>query len=193
MFQILTVLYFISILILTFWFKFWNLIYFKIYLRKRNFCTLTPSYIGNVSFETVTMVINSPQPTLLCVITLFVCLSILYDQDFPFFNFVILSVVVVVPTRAFVGRDVGIIWRLTTETGRGRRIRRSIQRRRGNGEKSPPPPPLTHRGGPLVKFLSHPSTTHICNQGEGDPWQKVRPTWSALGRGVGRTRQSRFG
>ena len=35
-------------------------IFFKYILRKRNFCTLTPSYLGNVSFETVTMAVNSP-------------------------------------------------------------------------------------------------------------------------------------
>ena len=51
------------------------------------------------------MVVNSLQPTLLCVITLFVHLSILDNQDVPFLNFVVLSVAVfVVPTRAFVGR-----------------------------------------------------------------------------------------
>ena len=54
------------------------------------------------------MTVNSPQPTLLCVITLFVRLSILDDQDVPLLEFLyisILSIVVfVVPTRAFVGR-----------------------------------------------------------------------------------------
>ena len=34
-------------------------IYSKYILLKRNCCTLTPSYIGNVSFSTVTMAINS--------------------------------------------------------------------------------------------------------------------------------------
>ena len=53
------------------------------------------------------MAVNSPQPTLLCVIILLVCLSSLDDQDIPFLDFFVLSVVVlVVPTRAFVGRGV---------------------------------------------------------------------------------------
>ena len=69
------------------------------------------------------MAVNSPQPTLLCVITLFVCLSCLYEQDSPFLNFVTLFVVVfVVPTRAFVGREVGRIWRLAMEPGIGQRL-----------------------------------------------------------------------
>ena len=45
------------------------------------------------------MDVKSPQPTLLCVITLYVCLSSLNDQDVPFLEFVVLfaaSVVVVV-------------------------------------------------------------------------------------------------
>ena len=68
------------------------------------------------------MAVNSPQPTLLCVITLFIRLSSLYDQDVLFLDFVVLSVVVfVVPTQEFVGREVGRIWRLATEPGRGQR------------------------------------------------------------------------
>ena len=51
------------------------------------------------------MVVNSPQPTVLCDITFFVLLSSLDDQDVPFLDFVVLSIVVlVVPTREFVGR-----------------------------------------------------------------------------------------
>ena len=51
------------------------------------------------------MVVNSPQPTVLCAITLFVLLSSLDDQDVPFLDFFVLSIVVlVVPTREFVGR-----------------------------------------------------------------------------------------
>ena len=95
-------------------------IFFKYILRKRKFRTLTPSYLGGVSFETVTVAVNSPQPTLLCVITSCVCLSRIYEQDVPFLNFVVLSFVVfVVPTRSFVGKEVGRIWRLATEPGRG--------------------------------------------------------------------------
>ena len=56
---------------------------------------MTPSYLGNAFFAAVTMAVNSPQPTLLCVITLCVCLSSLYDQNFPSLDFVILFVVVV--------------------------------------------------------------------------------------------------
>ena len=47
-------------------------------------------------FATVTMAVNSLEPTLFCVITLCVCLSSLYDQDVPFLDFVILPVDVVV-------------------------------------------------------------------------------------------------
>ena len=51
------------------------------------------------------MAVNSTQPTLLFVIKLFICLSSLDNQDFPFIDFVILSVVVfVIPNREFVGR-----------------------------------------------------------------------------------------
>ena len=92
------------------------------------------------------MAVNSPQHTLLCVIKLFACLSSLYEQDIPFLDFVVLSVVIFfVSTRAFVGREVGIIWRLYMEPGRGQRRRRSSQRHRSDGEPSPPLP--THGGG----------------------------------------------
>ena len=51
------------------------------------------------------MEFNSPQPTLFCVITLLVRLSILDNQYFPFLDFVVISVVIfVVPTWAFMGR-----------------------------------------------------------------------------------------
>ena len=51
MFQIFTVFYFISILILMFRFKFRNLIYSSnTFYNKRNYGTPTPSYYGNVSF-----------------------------------------------------------------------------------------------------------------------------------------------
>ena len=51
------------------------------------------------------MVVNSPQPTVLCVFKLFVFLSRLNDQDVPFSDFVVLSIfVLVVPHRAFVER-----------------------------------------------------------------------------------------
>ena len=51
------------------------------------------------------MAVNSPQLTVLCVITLLVLLSRLDDQDAPFLEFVLLSIVVLgVPTQAFVGR-----------------------------------------------------------------------------------------
>ena len=45
------------------------------------------------------------QPTVFCVITLFVLLSSLDDQDVPLLDFVVLYIVLlVVPTRAFVER-----------------------------------------------------------------------------------------
>ena len=51
------------------------------------------------------MAVNSLQPTELCVITLLVLLFILDDQDVPFLEFVLLSIVVLVfPTQAFLER-----------------------------------------------------------------------------------------
>ena len=41
------------------------------------------------------MAVNSPQPTILCVITLCVFLSSLYDQYVPFLDFFVLFVVIV--------------------------------------------------------------------------------------------------
>ena len=77
---------------------------------------MTPSYLGNVSFSTVTMAVNSPQPTLLCVIIMCVFLSSLYYQYVPFLDFFILSsVIIVAPTRSALGRGVGRTWRLATE------------------------------------------------------------------------------
>ena len=170
------VLYFI---LLVFWFRRSDsnsiiLYILQIHLRKRDFRTLNPSYLGNVSFATFTMAVNLPQTTLLCVITLCVWLFSLYDQDLPFLDFVVLSVVVfVVPSREFVGREVGRIWRLATEPGRG-------QRRRRYREPSSTPP--THRGENLDKFLSHPSTTHNSNQGGVEPW-KTSAHLGSLGEG----------
>ena len=83
------------------------------------------------------MTVNSLQPTLLCVIALFVCLSSLYDQDVPLLEVVILSVIIfVVPNREYVGMEVGRIWRLAMEPRRGKRNHRISQRRRGDKEQS---------------------------------------------------------
>ena len=77
---------------------------------------MNPSYLDNVSFATVTMAVNSLQPTLLCVIKLCVCLYSLYDQDIPFLEFFVLSVIVVVaPTQADLGRGFGRTWLLAIE------------------------------------------------------------------------------
>ena len=46
-------------------------------------------------FATVTIAINSPEPTLFCVITLFVWLSSLYDQDVPTLEFFVFVIVVI--------------------------------------------------------------------------------------------------
>ena len=85
-------------------------IYLKFNLRKRNCCTLTPSYSGNVSFSTVTMAVNSPQPTILCVITLCVFLSSLYDQDIPFLDFFVLFVIIVVAVIVVRNHLLGMDW-----------------------------------------------------------------------------------
>ena len=84
-------------------------IYFKFILRKRNCCTLTPSYLRNVSVATVTMAINSLQSTLSCVIKLCV-FTILYDQYTPFLDFFVLFVVVVVATVIVVGNNLLVIY-----------------------------------------------------------------------------------
>ena len=114
--------------------------YFKCILRKRNCYTLNPSYLGKVSFATVTTSVNSLQPTLWCVITLCVCLNSLCDKDVPFRDFVALSVVVIValPRAAWGGGRVSRTRRLATE-----------------------PPQYTHththpRGVPLANFSKGP-------------------------------------
>ena len=69
------------------------------------------------------MVVNSLQPIILCVITLYVYLSSLYDQNVPFLDFVVLSAVVfVVLTLAFVGKEVWRILLLAMVPGRGQRL-----------------------------------------------------------------------
>ena len=56
--------YLLSFTLLLFWFwrsdsnsEIWY--WFQIHLTKKTCCTLTPSYLGNVSFATVTMAVNS--------------------------------------------------------------------------------------------------------------------------------------
>ena len=57
-------------------------------------------------FATVTMAVNSPEPTLFCVITLFVWLSSLYDQDVPSLEFFVYFVVVVIVAFIVVGKGI---------------------------------------------------------------------------------------
>ena len=95
--------------------------------------------------------------------------------------FVLSAVVVVAPTPEALRREVGRTRRLATEPGRGRWSHRISGRRRSSGEPSPPPP--THRGEPLAKFCSHPSTTHIVNQGGGGPLAKSLSHPGSLGEG----------
>ena len=85
-------------------------IYFKFILRERNPCTLTPSYLGSVNVATVIMAVNSPEPTLLCIITLCVFLSSLYDQDVPFLELFVFFVVVVVAVTVVGNHLRGIDW-----------------------------------------------------------------------------------
>ena len=56
------------------------------------------------------MAFNSSQPTLLCVITLCVCLSSLYDQDVPFLDFFVLFFVVVVAVIVVKNHLLGMDW-----------------------------------------------------------------------------------
>ena len=83
---------------------------FKFISRKRNLCTLTPSYLGNVSVATVTMAVNSPEPTILCFIMLCVCLSSLYDQYFPFLLFFVLFVIILAVVIAIRNHLLGMYW-----------------------------------------------------------------------------------
>ena len=78
---------------------------------------MTPSYLGNVSFETVTMAVNSPQPTLSCVISLCVCLYSLYDQDVSFIDFFVLFVVVVVAVIVVDNHLLGMDWSVVIPLG----------------------------------------------------------------------------
>ena len=63
------------------------------------------------------MAVNSPQPNLLCVIKLCVCLSSLYDQDSPFFDFVVLFIVVVVANIVVRNHLLGMDWSVVTPLG----------------------------------------------------------------------------
>ena len=93
------------------------------------------------------MAVNSHQPTLLSVIILFVRLSRLYNQDVPVLDFVVLSVVVlVVPTQVFVVREVGRIWRLAMEPGRGHKSLEKYSEASERQRTIPTPPTPTHRG-----------------------------------------------
>ena len=118
-FQIFTIFYFISTLITTFLIQILIFdIFFKLILGKINCCTLTPSYLGSVSFATVIMAVNSPQPTLLCVITLCVCLSIIYNQDVPFLDFFVSFVVAVVVAVIVVRNQLlGLDWLVVIPLG----------------------------------------------------------------------------
>ena len=77
------------------------------------------------------MAVNSQQPTVFCDITLFVLLSSLNNQDAPFLDFFVLSIVILVfPTQEFFwGGGAWRIWQLATEPGRGQRSEASERRR----------------------------------------------------------------
>ena len=113
--------YLLSFILLVFLFRrfdsnseIWYL--FQTHLKKKC-CTLIPSYFGNVSFATVTMAANSPQPTLFCVITLCVWLSSLYDQDVPFLDFVVLFIVVFVAVIVVGNHLLGMDWSVVIPLG----------------------------------------------------------------------------
>ena len=105
-----------------------------------------------------------------------------------FLDLFVLSVVVVVtPTLAALGREVGRTRRLATEPRRGRWSHRISRRRWRNGEPPPPPPPIGVN--PWKCFAHTPTHPTSATKGGGDPWRKVRPTQAALGRGFGRMRR----
>ena len=101
-----------------FWFNFRNLIFiFNSFYRKINLCTLTPIYLGNVSVATVTMGVNSPQPTLFFVITLCVFLYRVYNQDVLLLDFVVLLIVVVFVVIVLGSHLLGMDWSVVLPLG----------------------------------------------------------------------------
>ena len=138
--------YLLSFILLLFWFqcsdshsKIWYI--FQMYFTIKELFYTEPQLLTQCKFW------NSHHGHQLTATHYIVCylilcfLSILYNQDVPFHEFVVLSItIVVVPTWEFVGREVGRIWQLATESGRGRKHWRSSQRQWINGEPSPPPP-----------------------------------------------------
>ena len=115
--------YVLYLILLVFWFqrsasisKIWYL--FQIHFtKKKPLYTKLHSYLGNVSVATVTMAAKSPQPTILCVITLCVCLSSLYYQDVPFLDFVVLFVIVVVAVIVVGSQIWGMDWSVVIPLG----------------------------------------------------------------------------
>ena len=95
--------YLLSFILLVFWFRRSGSISEICFLFQINFTKNIPLYTDSqlirqckLFFVTVTMDVNSPEPTLVCVITLCVWLSSLYHQYFPSVNFVVVVVFFVV-------------------------------------------------------------------------------------------------
>ena len=85
------------------------------------------------------MAVNSPQPTLLCVITLSVCLSSLNDHNVPFLDFVVCYYIIrhrfCFSHPVICGEwSLGEFGDWPRHLGEGRGRRRSSQRRLSDGE-----------------------------------------------------------
>ena len=87
-----------SILILVFWFNLWNLSIFQIHFTKNNPLCTDPQLIWQCKcfFVTVTMAVNSPEPTLFAVVYIFLWFSNIFNGDVASFDFVIFFVFIVI-------------------------------------------------------------------------------------------------
>ena len=87
------------------------------YIFQIHFTNTDPQLFKKFNFLTVNMDVNSPQPTILCVVKFCVFLSILYDQDSPFLEFVVLLVVVVVSVIVVGNQLLGMDWSVLIPLG----------------------------------------------------------------------------
>ena len=109
-------------ILLAFWFRrsdsiseIWYL--FQIRFTKKKPLYTDPQLLINVSVATVTMAVNSPEPTLLCVIMFCICLYSLYNQDASFRDFFVLFVIVVVAVIVVGNHLLGMDWLVVIPLG----------------------------------------------------------------------------
>ena len=63
------------------------------------------------------MAVNSPQPTILCVLTLCVCVPCLYDQYVPFLHDIYLYVAIVIAVKVVGNHVLGMNWSVVFPQG----------------------------------------------------------------------------